>query len=153
MRARNRLGAAMLACGMALATSVSFAAEPAPAGDCWLAGFKAGDADAVAACYAEDAVLWLPGAGMAKGRAAIRDAYTGFFNAMTIKDATLTPIGGEEMGDVHVAWGTFSISVVDKASKAESVMVGRYTDVQRKVDGRWLYIADHASDDPQPAGK
>ena len=152
MRARDRFGVALLCFGLST-SGVSLASEAKSAGECWLAGFKASDADAVTACYADDAVLWLPGAPMAKGRAAIHDAYAGFFTAMTIKDATLTPMGGDAKGDVHVAWGTYSITVVDKKTMAESTMTGRYTDVQRKVGGKWLYIADHASDDPPPAAK
>lgn len=153
MRARNRLGATILSCGLAAATGVAVAAEPAPAGDCWLAGFKAGDADAVSACYADDAVLWLSGVPMAKGRASIRETYAGFLGGVTIKDASLNLIDEKVMGDTRVGWGTYSISLVDKASKAESVVTGRYTDVQKKIDGRWLYIVDHASDDPAPAAK
>src|SRR5262245_11402375 len=119
MRARDRVCAALMLC---VATSAAVAAEPAPAGECWLAGFKAGNAEAVSACYAEDAVLWLPGGGMAKGRAAILKAYTGFLGGVTIKDATLNQMGEQKMGDAHVAWGTYSVSLVDKASKAESVV-------------------------------
>jgi len=151
MHAQKRLGAAMLSCGLALAMGVAVAAEPAPAGDCFLAGFKAGDADAVAACYADDAVMWFPGGPMAKGRAAIRDGFAGYFAGVTIKDATLTPIGEITKGDIHVAWGTYAVTLVDKATHAESVERGRYTDVQKKIDGRWLYIVDHPSDDPAPA--
>lgn len=147
-----RLGAAVLL-SFAAATGVAIAAEPASAGDCWLPAFKAGDADAVSACYAEDAVLWLSGVPMAKGRSAIRETYAGFFGGMTIKDASLTLIDEKVVGDTRVGWGTYSISVVDKASKAESVVTGRYTDIQEKVDGRWRYIVDHASDDPPPAAK
>ena len=49
MRA-HRLGAAMLCFGFALATGSALAAEPVSAGECFLAGMKANDADAVAAC-------------------------------------------------------------------------------------------------------
>ena len=151
MRARDRVCAALVLC---VATSAAFAKEPAaPAGDCWLAAFKAGNADAVSACYADDAVLWLSGVPMAKGRTAIRDTYAGFFAAMTIKDASLALTDEKVMGDTRVGWGTYSISVVDKASKAESVVTGRYTDVQKKIGGRWQYIVDHPSDDPAPAAR
>ena len=54
-------------------------------------------------------------------------------------------------GDIHVAWGTYAVTLVDKTTHAESVERGRYTDVQKKIDGRWLYIVDHPSDDPAPA--
>jgi len=151
MHALTRSGAALLLYGLAVATGVAVGAEPAPAGDCFLAGFKAGDADAVAACYAEDAVMWFPGGPMAKGRAAIRDGYAGYLAGVTVKDATLTPIGEETKDDLHVTWGTYSFRTVDKATQAESVVTGRYTDIQKKIGGRWMYIVDHPSDDPKPA--
>jgi uncharacterized protein (TIGR02246 family) len=153
MRAPYRLGAAIVCCGLALATGVAVAAEPVSAGECFVAGMKANDADAVAACYADDAIIWFPGGSMAKGRAAIRDGFAHYMATMTVKDATLSEIGGESMGDTRVAWGTYAITLVDKASKAEMVENGRYVDVQKKIDGRWQYIVDHPSDDPKPAAK
>jgi conserved hypothetical protein len=154
MHARNRFGATMLLCGVALAAGMAVAAEPAAsAGDCFVAGFESGDADAVAACYAEDAVMWFPGGSMAKGRAAIRDGFAHFLAGATITDVELTEMGQETLGDTKVAWGTYAVSMVDKATQAASVERGRYTDVQKKIDGRWLYIVDHPSDDPPPAAK
>jgi hypothetical protein len=41
----------------------------------------------------------------------------------------------------------------DKATHAVTIERGRYTDVQKKIDGRWLYVVDHPSDDPAPAGE
>lgn len=154
MQVRNRFGATLLLCGVALAAGVAVAAEPAAsAGDCFHAGFKAGDADAVAACYAEDAVMWFPGGPMAKGRAAIRDGFAGYFANVTIKGIELSPMGEEAMGDTKVSWGTYAISTVDKATQVESVERGRFTEVSKKIDGRWLYTVDHPSDDPAPAAE
>jgi uncharacterized protein (TIGR02246 family) len=151
MHTRNRFGATMLSCAIALATGTAAAQEPtAFAGDCFVAGFGSGDADAVAACYAEDAVMWFPGGPMAKGRAAIRDGFAHFFADVTITDVQLTEMGQETMGDTKVAWGTYAIGMVDKATQVASVERGRYTDVQKKIDGRWLYTVDHPSDDPPP---
>ena len=150
MHARNRLGVALLACGIAFAAG---AAEPPSASDCFVAGFKSGNADTVGACYAEDAIMWFPGGSMAKGRAAIRDGFAHFLGTVTVKDMVLTPIGEIAMGDTKTTWGTYAITVVDKATKAESVQHGRFTDVSRKIDGRWLYIVDHPSDDPAPAAE
>ena len=148
MRARNRLCVAMLLCG-AMTAGAAFAAEPEmSAGDCFLAGMKAGDADAVSMCYAEDAILWFPGGPMAKGRAAIRDGFAGYLAGVVIKDARLDVIGEEAVGDTRVAWGTYAITMEDKATHAVSVERGRYTDVQKKIDGRWQYIVDHPSDEP-----
>jgi ketosteroid isomerase-like protein len=153
MHARNRLGKGILACGLALATGVAMAAEPMSAGDCFLAGIKANNADTVAACYAEDAVIWFPGGPMAKGRTAIRDGFAGYMASMTVKDATLSQMGEEAMGNTRVTWGTFAITLVDKATAKETVERGRYVDVQKKIDGRWQYIVDHPSDEPAPAAK
>ena len=153
MHARNRFGAALLTCGLALATGVAVAAEPQSAGDCFLAGFQASNADAVSACYAEDAVMWFPGGPMANGRAAIRDGFAGYFAGATVKSATLSQLGEETMGNTRVTWGTYVVNLVDKKTQAESVERGRYTDVQKKIDGRWLYIVDHPSDDPAPAAR
>lgn len=137
---------------LSLLSVSTLSAHPAAktAGDCWLPAFKADDADAVTACYAADAVLWIPGAPMAKGAQAIHDGYAGFFAASTIKDAVLTEMGSSEMGDTRTAWGTFRIVAVAKSDGSESVETGRYTDVQKKIGGRWVYIVDHASDEPAP---
>ena len=143
--------ATLLSFGLALATGVASAAEPMPAGDCFLAGMKANDADAVANCYAQDAVIWFPGGPMAKGRTAIRDGFAGYMSTVTIKDATLTQIGEEAMGDTRVAWGNYAITLVDKTSGKQTVENGRYVDVQKKIDGRWQYIVDHPSDEPAAA--
>lgn len=154
MHASTRFGAALLLCGGLCAAGGAIAAETeTSASDCFVAGFKSGNADTVAACYAEDAIIWFPGGSMAKGRAAIRDGFAHFLGGVTVKDAVLTTIGEAAMGDTRTAWGTYVITVVDKTTKAETVQSGRFTDVSKKIDGRWLYIVDHPSDDPAPAVK
>ncbi|RZA13723.1 MAG: nuclear transport factor 2 family protein [Lysobacteraceae bacterium] len=151
MHASMRYGPIALLCAGAMATGGAMAAEPAgSAGDCFVAGMKAGSADAVAACYAEDAIIWFPGGPMAKGRAAIRDGFAHFLAGVEIQDVELVAIGQETTGDTRVAWGNFAIRMVDKTTKAETVERGRFTDVQKKIDGRWLYTVDHPSDDPAP---
>ncbi|QSX77959.1 YybH family protein [Agrilutibacter solisilvae] len=153
MHVLSRSTVAVVLCGMALAAGSAAAKEPAPAGDCFVAGFKAGDADAVSSCYAEDAIVWFPGGSMAKGRQAIREGFTHFFSGVTIKDFKLSQIGEETVGPTKVTWGTYTVSHVDKATQAEAVTHGRYIDVQKKIGGRWLYIVDHPSDDPPPEAK
>ena len=149
---------ASLVCGMWLCAGAAMAADEGPsAGECFTTAFKAVDAEAVAACYAEDGIIWFPGGPMAQGRPAIRDGFAHFFSevsGMTIKDVVLTDIGhamGE--GDTRTAWGTYEIRMVDKATGAEVVQRGRYTDVSKRIDGRWLYLVDHPSDDPPPAAE
>jgi uncharacterized protein (TIGR02246 family) len=132
----------------ALVTGAAVAAEPASAGDCFIAAMQAADAGAVSMCYAEDGIIWFPGGPMAKGREAIRDGFAHFLGGVTVKEVEMSAIGQEAMGDVRVSWGTYAITMEDKVSHAVSTERGRYTDVQKKIDGRWLYIVDHPSDDP-----
>ena len=153
MHVQNRLAAGVLLAGLALAGGVAGAAEPQSAGDCFVAAFTASDADAVAACYAEDAIIWFPGGPMARGREAIRDGFAGFFAHMTVKDGVLTPLGETATDDTRTTWGTYVFTLVDKATQAETTERGRYVDVQKLVDGKWLYVVDHPSDDPPPAAE
>lgn len=134
----------------ALLASPALAADTTPASvqDCWLPAFKAMDADAVAQCYAPDAVLWLPGMPIMQGRDAIREGYVGFFSGFTIKSMELVEIGKSRHGDEVTAWGSFTLVMVSRADGKEVTEVGRYTELSRKIDGKWMYIVDHASDDP-----
>ncbi|MEO5628635.1 MAG: nuclear transport factor 2 family protein [Thermomonas sp.] len=153
MHPLNRIGTLLLLSGLAVCSvGVATAAEPEiSAADCFTLAFKAGNADAVAACYAEDGVIWFPGGPMAKGRKAIRDGFAGYFSSVSIKDISMTALGEEAFGDTKASWGSYLITVVDKASGTEMVQRGRYTDVTKRIDGRWLYVADHPSDDPPAA--
>ena len=60
----------------------------------------------------------------------------------------MSETGQEAIDDACVAWGTYAIRAVDKASGAESTQTGRFTDVQKKIGGCWLYVVDRPSDDP-----
>jgi ketosteroid isomerase-like protein len=151
MHVLNRIGTTLLLSGLAWG-GMAVAAERVPsAAECFTSAFKAGNADAVAACYAEDAVMWFPGGAMAKGHTAIRDGYAGYLATVTVKGVALTAMGQETVGKARVSWGTYAIRVVNKATGAESVEQGRYTDVSKRIGGRWLYIVDHPSDDPPAA--
>ena len=142
----------VMACMLAVSTSPLTAREPGSSQACWQPAFEKGDADAVAKCYAPDAVLWLPGAPVMKGRDAIRAGYVDFFAASTIKAVKLTELGKASHGNEATSWGTFSVVTVSKKDGKETTELGRYTDVSRRIGGRWQYVVDHASDDPAAAG-
>jgi len=133
-------------------TAVALAADGAEALDqAWLKGMKAGDANAVAACYADDAVLWLPGAPEARGAKAIHDEYAGLLSANTVTEVSLTDGHYETYKDMSYGWGHFTMTLTPKAGGAPTIMGGRYVDVARKIGGKWRYVADHASTNPPPA--
>lgn len=144
----------------AMAAVMALFASPLLASDapdsvqaCWQPAFEAGDADAVSQCYAPDAVLWLGGMQMMQGRAAIREGYAGFFSGFSVKDVKLVTIGQSSHGDEVTAWGTYSMVLVSKADGKETLSTGRYTDVSRKIDGKWQYVVDHASENPPVAAE
>ncbi|MBJ7573826.1 nuclear transport factor 2 family protein [Luteimonas sp. MC1828] len=140
----------LLLCGFLAASGAVLAADPPPAGQCFVAAMKAGDADAVAACYVEDGIIWFPGGPMAQGRPAIRDGFAHYFSEHEIKDASLSQMGESASDDTRTAWGTYAITAVHKATQTASVETGRYVDLQKLVDGKWLYVVDHPSGDPAP---
>lgn len=117
----------------------------------WVKAMKAGDVAAVVACYADDAVAWIPGAPLMKGAKEIRAGFQGYFAAYTVQDASVTEMGSESIGDKSVGWGSFKITTVPKAGGPPLTEVGRYTEVAKRVGGKWVYIVDHASDDPAPS--
>lgn len=116
----------------------------------WAAHFNAGDADALAAMYWQDAVLQPPGAPSATGSEAIRAHLAADIAAM--KSAGLT-MNIPAAGDVHVSGnlafeaGNYSVSDASGAT----VDTGKYLGVFQKRDGQWLYIRDTWNSDGPPA--
>jgi len=116
----------------------------------WAAAYNAGDADAVAALYAEDAVVQPPGAPAAVGRAAIREFVAGDIATSKAAGLTLNIPGGGTVGmsgDLAYEAGTFSVTDASGAT----VDAGKYLAVSQKKDGKWLTIRDTWNSDMAPA--
>lgn len=135
----------------------ALAAGPAPSGGAadvdaaWMKAIKANDVAAVVACYAPDAVLWVPGAPEADGIDAIRATYEGMLRENTVKDAAIADTHYRRAGDVAAGWGRFTMTLSPKTGGPDVVIHGRFTEVVEKRGGKWLYVADHASEDPPAA--
>jgi len=130
------------------------AAEPSGAASvdaAWVKAIKANDLAAVMACYAQDAVMWVPDASEAKGAKAIHDAYADLLSKNVVKDATTSDTHYSTAGNMSMGWGHFTLTLDPKAGGATVVMNGRFTDIVEKEGGRWVYIVDHASAEPAPA--
>ena len=121
--------------------------ESAPA---WAASYNAGDADALAAMYWEDAVLQPPGVPAATGTAAIREFLAGDIVATKAAGLTMNiPQAGavDVSGDLAYEAGTYTVTDASGAT----VDAGKYIGVFLKKDGKWLYIRDTWNSDMAPA--
>lgn len=116
----------------------------------WFKAFNAGDGEALAALYAEDAVLSAPSAPPARGKASIREYYVK--NAATFAAQGLTNDDGPTSdvgvsGDLAWQWGTFKVS--DKSGAA--LDAGKYTTLFQRKDGKWMIVRDTWNSDSAPA--
>ena len=136
---------------------IAHAASPASADESairaqtasWEKAYNGGDAKAVAAQYAEDALLLPPGASGVSGRAAILEFFTKDIAGSKAAEAVFvitpkTDVGVS--GDMGWESGTYKVTV-----KGAVVETGKFLSVSRKKDGKWLYIRDTWNADAPPA--
>jgi uncharacterized protein (TIGR02246 family) len=115
----------------------------------WEQAYNGGDAKAVAALYAEDALLLPPGTPGVRGGAAIAE----FFS----KDIAGAKAAGVVMvidpkTDVGISGDTGWESGTYKATVNGAVVeTGKFLSVSRKQGGKWLYIRDTWNADAPPA--
>jgi uncharacterized protein (TIGR02246 family) len=118
----------------------------------WAKAYNAGDAKAISALYAEQAVLLPPSAPAAKGKAAIL-AYFAKDTAESAKAGVTFSLDPKSKSDVGVSgdmgWesGTYAVN----AKSGAPVEVGKYLTVYKKSDGKWLIIRDTWNADAPPA--
>jgi uncharacterized protein (TIGR02246 family) len=115
----------------------------------WAKAYNSGDAKAVAALYAEDALLLPPGAPAASGRAAILAYFTKDIAAAKAAGVVFNLKGKTDVGvsgDMGWESGTYTATV-----NGEVVESGKFLSVSRKKDGQWLYIRDTWNADAPPA--
>jgi uncharacterized protein (TIGR02246 family) len=126
---------------LSLATSAALAQDKATIeklNNAWTAAFNKGDAQAVAAMYAEDAYVLPPGSDIVKGRAAIEAFWRQAAQQMT--DAKLTTLDVLPLGRT-AAREIGTVSLKTKSQPPQEV-VGKYAVVWRKIDGRWKLATD-----------
>jgi uncharacterized protein (TIGR02246 family) len=118
----------------------------------WAKAYNAGDAKAISALYAEQAVLLPPGAAVAKGKAAI-EAYFAKDTAESAKAGVMFSLDPRTKSDVGVSgdlgWesGTYAVN----AKSGAVVEVGKYLTVYKKSAGKWLIIRDTWNSDASPS--
>jgi uncharacterized protein (TIGR02246 family) len=115
----------------------------------WEKAYNGGDAKAVAALYAEDALLLPPGVSAASGRAAILAFFTKDVANAKAAGAVFALNPKTDVGvSGNMGWesGTYKVTV-----KGAVVETGKFLSVSRKKDGKWLYIRDTWNADAPPA--
>src|SRR5512136_216092 len=100
----------------------------------WLAGLAAKDAGAIAAVYAEDGILYPPGAGPVSGRKAIAAA----FEPMLGAPLSLKTVEVKQSGDLAVESGTWTLGGPDGKLADE----GNYVVVWKRSGKGWLMWRD-----------
>ena len=113
--------------------------------DGFMAALRANDIEGLVMCYTADATNFAIDSMSGIGSESVRASWGGFFEAFTITAAELSDKHLEVSGDLAAAWGLFTITTVPAGGGDTVVIKGRYMDVAKNFDGRWLYIADHAS--------
>ena len=113
--------------------------------DAFVRALAANDANAVAACYAKDAICYAMDEMVGIGPDFVRESWNNFFSVYTIRDVRLTDTHTEAFGDTAATWGLFVMRVETVSGAEEIELQGRFTDVAKRFDGAWRYIVDHAS--------
>jgi len=131
--------------GLALAND-----SPKALQDAFMTALRANDIDGMAACYTKDATNFPVDSLVGVGPESVHKSWGAFFQTYQVIAAELSAEHMEVLGDTAVAWGLFAIMAEPVGGGEPVEMQGRYMDVSRNIDGRWLYIADHASV-PAPA--
>ena len=165
---RTGLSGALLLLGLAAAVvsaqapATSGKASAGPAGadaikavaDAYVKAALAGDAKAIAALYAEDAVEMPPNQPMIKGRAAIQQYYEKEMSSgMKMNSFTLTHLDTHAAGDRGYDVGTYRQSVTPTGATAPVSDSGKYTVIVKRSGSGWhVAYAIYNSDQPPPKG-
>lgn len=116
----------------------------------WFAAHNANDASALAALYADDAVVSVPGTPPVRGSAALRKALDKDVADMKAGGLTVVPSPTAEVGvsgDLGWIWNTFTV----KDKSGATVDAGKYLTLLGRVDGQWRIMRDiWNSDNPPP---
>ena len=100
--------------------------------------FAAGDADALAECFTEDAQMHLLHSEPGLGRDAIRERWRGGFERVDTSDWTPVTQLTELAGDRAFAFSTYTERLLDRRSRERTLVRGRLVHwMAREADGGW----------------
>jgi uncharacterized protein (TIGR02246 family) len=147
--------AIVLMCACTSTTPTATTTDTAPIADLrnkYIAAYNAGDAAAVAALFAEDAITMPDHHASVEGRAAIENYLKEMFAQNTFALA-VTPGETEIVGDIAHEHGAFSITVTPKAGGSAMTETGKYLVIMKRgSNGAWLihHDMDNSNVPPSP---
>ncbi|TCN33961.1 YybH family protein [Sinorhizobium americanum] len=106
------------------------------ANDEWNSAFNSGNADAVAALYAPDAVVLPSTHAVIRGASAIEDFWNGLISA-GVKDHRIEMVDAQSGGDIAYAIGKWSANAPGEGSEAQRYEGTVVTVFRRQGDGSW----------------
>lgn len=111
--------------------------------DAWATAAIAGDAAGIAALYADDAYVLIPGMDLVHGSTEIESSFRSWFEQVTLEEVTIDVehVDVAASGDIAYVVGTYADrgTIADGTAIAES---GKFAAVFENVDGEWLMVVD-----------
>jgi ketosteroid isomerase-like protein len=143
-------GAAMLVAGLALTACLPAPvpeAFPQDVADAWLERYELHDAAGLAALYTEDAQLLPPDAEIVSGRAAIQEFYARE-NPPGSAEVEIATVETLVFGDHAYRQGSFRL----KGPGDGDGVAGKFIELWKKVEGKWLIHREIWSANAPPPG-
>lgn len=111
-------------------------------GDTWETTALTNDGAALAAIYAEDAVVLAPGAPPMSGRAEIESGFAAMMAAtpFTAIDIVTDGVDVSASGDLAYGYGTFTSTNTVDGQPVEDT--GKWTSIHENRDGQWVTVLD-----------
>jgi uncharacterized protein (TIGR02246 family) len=112
--------------------------------EAWQKAFLAGDADAIAELYEDDALLYMPSLDiLARGKAAIREAWAGVL-AMGSVDSVEIAERDERIDGAHAYAHQHGVMRGELGGEQVEIPFRTTEVMHRGDDGTWRYVVDHA---------
>jgi ketosteroid isomerase-like protein len=104
------------------------------------------DLDGTMACVWNSAdMIWVSFGTVIRGYDGFRNGMKQMFDSNDTVKIAVTEVSWVPVGSEIMAFGTATIDLQPKGGGASQHIVERWTDVEHKVNGRWVYALDHTT--------
>ena len=112
----------------------------------WLQAHREGNAEALAALYADDAVFFSAHIPFrVDGKGAIRRHWAAYFKEFPTRRGAVHQLSRKIYGDSTAVSALYSVStLVDRKGRTKTLHL-RYTATRVKLGGKWLVVSTHVS--------